>query len=309
MSTAELYKKYRPTSMETVVGQSHAVSTLESMLAKKNIPHALLFSGPSGCGKTTFARILKTKLGCRNSDFIEMNCADVRGIDNVRDIASRMSLAALGKCRIYLLDEFHQTTKDAQTAFLKILEDTPSHVYFFIATTDPNKLLNTILTRCTEIRLKPVESADMTTLIQRVLKEEKQKLSEIVISSIVEAADGSPRKALVTLEQVLTQKAEEDQLNVILAADSRRQGIELARALVSLKTKWSDVAGLLKQLEGEPESIRHLVLSYAKSVMLNQREGPMLTRCYNIMRAFCGNFFDSKMPGLVTACFEVLCTE
>src|SRR5688572_25883760 len=140
----ELYKKFRPKTLKGVVGQEGAVSSLQSMIDKGRLPHTILFSGPSGCGKTTIARILKGILECSDLDFFEINCADFKGIDMVRDIRRYVGIPPLhGKSRVWLIDEAHQLTKDAQNAFLKLLEDTPKHAYFMLATTDPQKLLPT----------------------------------------------------------------------------------------------------------------------------------------------------------------------
>ena len=136
----ELYRKYRPTSFKQVVGQEEAIRTLTELGKRKAIPHAILFTGPSGVGKTTLARILQRKLKCVGNDFVEMNAANDRGVGIIRSIQNKVGLAPmLGSCRIWLMDEAHQLTSDAQSAFLKLLEDTPSHVYFMLATTDPQK--------------------------------------------------------------------------------------------------------------------------------------------------------------------------
>ena len=150
----ELYKKYRPKNFKRIVGQPTITEQLTSMTRSNQFPHSSLFSGPSGCGKTTLARIMRNKLDCGDQDFQEVNCADFRGIDMVRDIRNRMNLAPIGgECRVWLIDEAHQLSSQAQNAFLKILEDTPSHVYFMLATTDPQKLIPTIRTRCAEFKV------------------------------------------------------------------------------------------------------------------------------------------------------------
>ena len=132
----ELYKKHRPSYLEDVFGQPEAVKVLGSMIEKDDLPHSILFTGPSGVGKTTLARILKEELECHANDFKEINCADFRGIDTIRDIRNNMNRQSLmGGPLIWLIDEAHKLTNDAQTAFLKMLEDTPKHVYFFLATT------------------------------------------------------------------------------------------------------------------------------------------------------------------------------
>jgi DNA polymerase-3 subunit gamma/tau len=251
----ELYKKYRPKSLSELVGQQESVAILKEKLETNTLPHAVLFIGPSGAGKTTTARILRKELKCSLSDYQEINFASTRGIDTVREIDSRMRLAPMGgETRIYCLDEFHAATKDAQSSMLKMLEDTPEHVYFIICTTDPQKLLPTILTRCTQIKLKPLNEANMKVLISTVLKKENKSISESVYDRIIEVAEGGARKCLVLLDQILPLKKEEDQLNAILSSDAKTQGIDLARALSNPKGKWADVAKILSTIEEEPEN-------------------------------------------------------
>lgn len=300
----EIYKTHRPTSLAAVIGQPEACRVLGDFIKKKRIPHAILFTGPSGCGKTTLARIVRSELSCQDLDFSEMNCADFRGIDMVREMRSRMGLAAMGGgCRVYLIDECHKLTNDAQTALLKMLEDTPKHVYFMLCTTDPNKMLRTLLTRCTEVRVKPVTGKVLGELVGKVARKEKIAVGEEVIEKIVEVADGSPRKALVLLDQIREIDDEETQLNAIQSSDIKAQAIEICRTLMNPRAVWADMAKVLKGVEEDPESIRWMVLGYMTNVLLGG--GKMAPRAYNIIQIFRDNFFDSKKAGLVSCCYEV----
>ncbi len=299
----ELYKKYRPQLFKEMVGQTEAVKVLSTFVKTGKTPHTILFTGSSGAGKTTSARILTNKLGCTETDMREINCADFRGIEMVREIRSHMGLASFGACRVYIIDEAHALSRDAQTAFLKILEDTPKHVYFFLCTTDPAKLLKTIITRCTEIRFAPVKSKDMSGLLSSIAKKEGKELTEEVIDRIVEVSEGSPRKALVVLGGVIDLESEEEQLAAVLSNDTKSKGIELARALVSPKCQWADVKGILKDLDEEPETIRYLILGYCSSILL--KGGGLSKRAHQIIVTFSFNFFDSKKAGLIAACYEL----
>lgn len=303
--TQELYKRYRPKIFKRVVGQATAVKTLSNYVKHGSVPHTILFSGPSGCGKTTMARILKDKLQCSNQDFVERNAAEYRGIDSVRDIQKRIGLRPIsGPCRIWLLDEVHQLSRDGQNALLKILEDTPTHVYFFLCTTDPQKLLKTIVTRSTEIRLGLCKEDDLRDLVAFVCKKEDRELDEDVVDKLVEVAEGSARKALVVLDAVLQHDDEAVQTRAILEADTQRQAVELGRALMNPKATWANVRSILTELDDEPESLRHMVLGYATSVLL--KGGKQAARAYTLIDAFRDNFFDSKRAGLVAACYEVM---
>ena len=290
-----------------MVGQPEAVKILEGLIKSKRIPHAIMFTGPSGCGKTTLARIIKSHLEVADIDFTDLNCADFRGVDKVREIRTSMVHAPLGgKARVWLIDEAHQLTKDAQNAMLKMLEDTPRHVYFMLCTTEPTKLLTTIKTRCTEVKVKPISQQDLYELVRSVSVTESEghfDPSEEVLEKIAEIAEGSARSALVLLEKIYGIEGEDDQLLVLEKSDHKSQSIEIARALLNQKTQWSDMAKILKEVDDQPERIRRMILTYMKNVLLGGKKN---NRAFLILQAFRDNFFDSEMAGLVAACYEVL---
>ena len=302
----ELYKKHRPTKFNEIIGQDSSIKVLQTKLKSKTLPHALLFSGPSGCGKTTLARILRKKLGCGKHDFTELNTADFRGIEMVRDIRSHLYQAPIsGKCRIWLIDECHKMTGDAQNAFLKMLEDTPNHVYFMLATTDPQKLKNTIRTRCTEIVVRTLNHKSMLKLFSHICTMEKTKLSEEVIEKIIECSNGSARKALVLLDQVIGLDNEDDMIEAIKTTTAEVQAIVIARALFNPRTKWIEMAKILKEtVDEEPEQIRWMILGYAKNVLLSG--GKLSSRAYLIIDTFRDHFYDSKWAGLVASAYEII---
>lgn len=302
----ELPIKYRPKEFSEVVGQAAAVDQIRDWGRRKAIPTFILFTGASGCGKTTLARILRMKMRCSDRDFREINAAEYRGIDMVREIKQTMGYTPMGgKVRVWLVDEAHKLTADAQGAFLKELEDgAPKHCYFMFATTNPEKLLKTIRTRATEIKVKPVGLKDMRLLLDRVCEAEETEVSEDVLDKIAEVAEGSPRKALVILNQVIGLD-EEKQLDAVKGGVAETEAIELCRVLMNPMAKWSQVTKVLKgidDLNGQAESIRWLVLSYMSSVAL----GGKADRAVQIIGAFQENFYDSKKAGLIAACYEVV---
>jgi len=301
-----LYIKHRPKDFSEVVGQDDAVATLMSLAKQKKFPHALAFFGESGCGKTTLARIVARKLKCGGPDLNEINAAESRGIEMVRSIQKRMSLKPIsGKCRVWIIDECHQLTSDAQSALLKILEDSPRHVYFMLCTTDPQKLKKTIHTRCTKIIIKPVQTADMIKLIKKVAREENATVSDEVIDKIVEVAEGSCRQALVSLNAVIGMD-EDDMLQAIVNSNIQDDAFELAKLLMNPKANWTAVAEKLKEFktrEIDPEGIRRMVLGFAGGCLRGKGNHP---RSYNIIIAFADNFFDSGHAGLAAACYEVV---
>jgi len=302
----ELYKKYRPTEFEDVKGQS-VTAQINKLIKNKRFPHATLFAGPSGCGKTTLARIIRQKLGCSDSDFNEVNCADFRGIDMVRDIRGLMHLAPImGDVRVWLIDEAHQLSSAAQNAILKMLEDTPKHVYFILATTEPEKLLKTIRTRCTTFNVQGLNSQDSEHLIESVCEKESVQLSEDVTDAIIKYGDGSPRQILVLLDSIIDIEDEDEQLQSIYKSETRREAIEICRALFQPNPSWSQITHIINSISEEPESIRWMILSYAKTLLIKQKRlNAKSMRAYRIIEAFRDNFYDSKLAGLAAACFEV----
>jgi DNA polymerase III gamma/tau subunit len=302
VSSEELYKKYRPQSFKDVLGQEDAIRMLTEMGRRGAIPHTILFTGESGTGKTTLARILKDKLHCGDADFCEMNAADDKGIDIIRELRQRAGLAPIqGPCRIWLIDECANLTSQAQEAFLKLLEDTPKHVYFFLATTDPQKLKKTIITRSTEIRTKPLKPAVLKQLVADVVAKEGKAIEPDVADKIAEIAEGSARKALVLLHQVIDLGDEADKLDALQKADLKRVGIDIARALFK-NAKWTEIAALLKNVEDEPETIRRIILGYATTIALSK---PNPVREIQVIEAFMENYFSSGKAGLVQSCAVV----
>lgn len=305
----ELYKRHRPKTLDELIGQPEAVRTLKKLLAKpEQFPHTIMLAGASGVGKTTVARILKRELGCSNNDFHELNCADDRGVETVRGIRSRMNLSPVnGKCRIWLIDEAHKLTSDAQNAFLKPLEDTPDHVYFILCTTEPNKLISTIRTRSTQINLSALKQDDLQRLIVAVAKREKVKLSEEVSIKIAENADGSARKALVLLNSVIGLDDEDEMLDAIAKSDVKKQAIEIARVLIKPGVKWEQVRAVLAEVDLDaesPEQLRYMILGYASSIML--KGGKLTPRAALILEAFADPYYNSGKAGLIRSCWDTV---
>lgn len=306
----ELYRKYRPTRLKDFVGQESAVKVVSKFLKNGNFPHAVLLTGPSGCGKTTLARLLAPRLNCEPDDFVEVNGADKRGVDLPREISRQAGMYALGgkdKNRIFLIDECHQLNSTAQNLFLKVLEDTPDHVYFFLATTDPQNLLTTIKTRCTPIKLESIDYGTLKELVESIVKKEDKELSEEVIEKIAKTADGSARQALVILHQVIDLDSEEEQMEAIENASHQEEAIKIARALISPKTQWKEMAQILKDVKfenSEVEGLRYMILGYCSSILLNG--GHMCERAAMVIDFFSSHMYDSKKAGFIAACYEVV---
>lgn len=300
--STSLAVKYRPKTLADFQGNRQTVSALKSLLARDDIPHTLLFTGPSGCGKTTLARIVAGKLKCSEFDFIENNAADFRGIDSARDILRQMQLHPMsGPCRVWLLDECHQLSKDAQHALLKALEETPGHVYFLLATTEPDKLLPTIRTRCITFTVAALSDDELHQLIDNVLEEENAEVPDEVIEQIIEDSLGSARMALSILDKIIGMPQNEMLKAAKEQAADVNEAIELCRVLIA-KRPWKQVAKVLQGITQDPEQVRRAILGYAQSVLLKSDNG----QAYLVLSAFREPLYDLGKPGLVLCCYEAI---
>ncbi len=298
----ELYKKHRPSTFKQVIGHETTVKSLRRMIKSNQVPHAILLHGPSGCGKTTIARIISSKLGAENMDVMERNSADYRGIDSVRDMIDIARLAPMSGVRVVTLDEAHKLTNDAQNAFLKLLEDTPKSTWFILCTTNPEKLLKTIRTRCTTFQLGSLYDSDLKKLLIRTAKSEKIKMSDDHADDIVNQCEGAARTAMVYLDTL--RHLDSDQWDEAIQhrlVDGDDNVIALCRALMSRK-KWNEIRKILVEIKADPENVRWAILGYASSVLLKQQSSV----AHLIIELFSDNFYDSKKAGLVAACYATV---
>lgn len=300
-----LYQKYRPETFDDVLGNESEVQSFEKMLNKKDRPHVYLLTGPSGCGKTTLARIAAKHLGADDSiATTEMNSADNRGIDTAREIIQQIGYVPPTKAgvRVFIIDELHQTSKDWQNAMLKPLEDTPKHVYFFLCTTDPKKLIAALKNRCTQIKVASQNSEDLYRYMRKITKKESLEIPKEILEEISENCNGSPRQALVLLEKISELKDPKAMKEIISMGDAaEKETIELCRALLN-SNSWKEVSGILKKLKDqEPENVRYAVLGYMNSVLLNSGN----TRAAVVIELFQDNYYSSGKAGLTLSCFQV----
>lgn len=298
-----LYHKYRPNEFGEILGNEETIESIVNLLNKKDHPRVYMLAGPTGCGKTTIARIMANELDCTGQDFEELNSASFRGIDTARDIIKRSKYKPIqGANRMFLIDECHKLTNDAQNALLKTLEDTPENVYFVLATTEPNKLIKAIHNRCSLFTVTPLTDKQMYKLLRRIVRAEDDELDKEVYDQIILDAQGHVRQALQVLEQVLS--AEPDSRLVIAErkAEEHNEGIELCRALAAGK-RWDEVKKILAGLKHiEPETIRRAVAGYAAAILM-KTDNPQAGL---ILELFTEPFYNTGWPDLVYACYSVI---
>jgi DNA polymerase-3 subunit gamma/tau len=205
MSDQALYRKYRPEAFSDLVGQEHIVAALEGALATGKLAHAYLFSGGRGTGKTTSARIIARALGTTPSDLYEIDAASNRGIDNIRELRENVgTLPFDSKYKVYIIDEVHMLTKEAFNALLKTLEEPPAHVVFILATTELEKVPETIQSRCQTFAFRKPSAAVLRSVIEKTAKKEKVTLGAGAADLIALLANGGFRDALGTLQKVIS---------------------------------------------------------------------------------------------------------
>ncbi len=204
MSEQALYRKYRPREFADVRGQDEVVSTLLRSIKDNNISHAYLFSGGRGTGKTTIARIFASEIGCAPADLYEIDGASNRQIDDVRQLRSGVSTMPFeSPYKVYIIDEVHMLTKEAFNALLKTLEEPPAHVVFILATTDKEKVPDTIISRCQSFVFRQPQLLELKQYAIEIAKQEAIKLDAPSADIVAMFGDGSYRDTLSVLEKVL----------------------------------------------------------------------------------------------------------
>ena len=295
MAYKALYRTYRPSTFDEVAGQEHIVKTLKNALATGKLAHAYLFAGPRGTGKTTMAKLLAKALNCdegighqcnecknckaiidgTHPDVLELDAASNNGVDEIRDLIDKVKYGTiLGRYKVYIIDEVHMLSTGAFNALLKTLEEPPEHVIFILATTEPHKILPTILSRCQRYDFTKLSDKDIKNRLKDVLEKEGVTYNEEAIDIIISLADGGMRDALSILDQVLAysqNKLDVQDILDIFALESKDEKIALLNSIISKDV--SDVLARIKRYISLGTDIKRLtddLLLILKDILIYQ---------------------------------------
>ena len=273
META-LYRKYRPHTFKEVRGQDHIVSVLEAAITNGKIAHAYLFCGARGTGKTSMARILARAVGTTEKDLYEMDAASQTGVDDIRALQEGVATLPFdSKYKVYVIDEVHMLSKSAFNALLKTLEEPPSHVIFMLATTETDKVPETVVSRCQVFEFKKPSHDILKKMILDVAKKEGATLAPSSAELVALMAEGSYRDALGTLQKVLTvsgdKKLSEDEVAKVVGAPTHSLVNGFLEALAGKETGKA-IALAHRGVEGgaDPRVFTMLVLQKVRGVLL-----------------------------------------
>lgn len=281
MAYKTLYRVYRPQKFNEVAGQEHIITTLRHAVEENKIAHAYLFCGPRGTGKTTIAKLLAKAINCtgdikpcdecencqeitvgNHPDVIEIDAASNNGVDEVRSLIEKVKYApSQGKYKVYIIDEVHMMSTGAFNALLKTLEEPPAHVVFILATTEPHKILPTIISRCQRFDFTKLSLIDIVNRMKDIVSEEKYNCDEEALEMIAKLADGGMRDALSILEQCLAYNDKYltvQDVNHIYGIISLEKKIDLIKVILSKDMKQS--LSLLEEMKKNGIDIKRLTL-------------------------------------------------
>jgi DNA polymerase-3 subunit gamma/tau len=287
-----LYRKYRPDSFQKVRNQEHIITVLEGAIKKKMIPHAILFTGSRGTGKTTVARIFAHAIGANDIDIYEIDAASNRGIDDIRALKEAVyTLPYESPYKVYIIDEVHMLTKEAFNALLKTLEEPPEYVVFILATTEQDKLLDTITSRCQIFTFRAPSRAELKETILDIAKSEAFILTGGGADTIALAANGSYRDALSIMQKVIMAsgdaKLDEDEIATVVGAP---KSVLITNFIEALHTK--DGVRAMSTLKTTLES--HVDMHIFLSMLLERIRSIMLVRHGALKKESLNDFTPSE---------------
>lgn len=312
-----LHTDERPLEFSQILGNESTVKALETHLEKPSPNRCILFVGQAGCGKTTLAYCVANSLGVYGTTYLkELNSADFRGIDTVREIREETRHQTLGnRIRVYMFEEAHMWTKDAKEGMLKLLENPPKNCWFLVTTSDPQKLYSglkdptALKRRFTEFTVTGLKDDQISSMLTKIIRKARKRVTPDVVAQIVKDSLGSPGMALNILDKVIDLPPEDMAKEAKRWAENENKVISLAQFINKSrgkKFKWKEVAVILKDLlqDGDAESLRRQLLGYFNAIALSGDESAL-----SIMYCFSNNLYDSGPAGLTMCVHTALFTE
>ena len=287
-----LYRKYRPTSFEDVVGQDKIIKVIKNEILNNRISHAYLFSGPRGTGKTTTAKIIAKLVNCSNlengeacdkcencinfkksSDIVEIDAASNNGVDEIRELRDKVNLVPTSsKYKVYIIDEVHMLTNQAFNALLKTLEEPPAHVIFILATTEPHKVLSTVSSRCQKFQFSKISNDEIVNRLKFIVKNENIDLDDEILYEISRLSDGGLRDAINKLDQLIAYKDKDVTLMDVYNINGSVSYLDLYNFIINMKeNKVVDIINFIETIDNEGKSISKFIeelIVFFKDILL-----------------------------------------
>ena len=287
-----LYRKYRPTNFNEVVGQDKVITVIKNEIINNRISHAYLFSGPRGTGKTTTAKIIAKLVNCTNpvngeccnkcdnclnfknsSDIVEIDAASNNGVDEIRELRDKVNLVPTNsKYKIYIIDEVHMLTTQAFNALLKTLEEPPAHVIFILATTEPHKIPLTVASRCQKFQFSKISNDEIVHRLSDIIKEENIKLDNEILLEIARLSDGGLRDAINMLDQLLAYKSENITLMDVYNINSCVSYIDIYNFINNImKNNAIEIVSFIEKIDNEGKNISKFIeelIVFLKDILL-----------------------------------------
>lgn len=332
MAYQTLYRKYRPKSFEFVFGQDTIVKTLKNVIKNNKLSHAYLFTGPRGTGKTSSAKLFAKTINCLNNqngdacnecdscksfnnnsnpDIIEIDAASNNGVDEIREIKNKVSLVpSMSKYKVYIIDEVHMLSIGAFNALLKTLEEPPEYVIFILATTEPQKLPATVISRCQKFDFKSITKENMKKCLENIIKKEKISITDDALMEIIDNSKGGMRDAIGMLDQAFAFCDNEISINDIQELSGTISNSEIIDFLNSLKTEeYSRILEIIKKWSNDGKDFYLLTqklidfirkgILYKKNVFFNENMDEKILQLFN-------NYNETELYLIIDNMLEIL---